>query len=402
MGEDRVAGDGPAPASRSPLGQARTRPTVTDQAAAQPQAVMGPAGARQRAVARQRAGAQQRGDARQPAVDSAPEDPPERLRSALAGVRAVLLDMDGVVVLRGRPIPGAGDAVAALRDRGLPFRFLTNSSLWSREGLSARLSEAGIAVAPGEIVTALSASASLTARRWPGRPLYVLAAPDALREFDGQHLVSDEEADALAAAQAAGRMPVAGAVGPAAGGTAVAAVVVGDAGRGFTYERLNTAFRLVRGGARLVAVHRNRWWLTPDGATIDSGAFVRALEYAAGRRSFLVGKPSPAFFRAALATFVAGGVPATVATPPAGDDGSGPASADDGRRASGPDPAAVLMVGDDLQTDIAAAHRVGLRTAFVLSGKHGAAELEACRSRGRDDLPDAVAPSLSGIVAALD
>ncbi len=284
-------------------------------------------------------------------------DPPERRRAAVTGVRALLLDMDGVVVLKGAPLPGAAEAVGELARRRTPFRVLTNSSLWSRDSLSGLLSRAGIEIAPAALVTALSASAALTRRRWPGRPLYVLAAPDALREFDGQRLLSDEEA--------------------AAGGPA-AAVVVGDAGAGFTWARLNAAFRLVRGGARLVAMHRNPWWLTPEGVTLDSGAFVRALEFATGRRALLVGKPAGAFFEAACESL---GVTA--------------ASRDPGRDA-------VLMVGDDLQSDVAGAKRVGLRAAFVLSGKHGPADLAAARARGTSWLPDVVAPSLADVVAALD
>ena len=313
-------------------------------------------------------------------------DPHDRLCEALAGVRAVLLDMDGVVVLRGRPIEGAGAAVASLRARGIPFRFLTNSSLWSRDSLAARLSGAGIVVAADEIVTALSATAALAARRWHGRRLYVLAAPDGLREFDGQWLIGDDEASAAARDESAlgrngsGLGPPQSAVARD-GSAPVAAVIIGDAGPGFTYERLNIAFRLVRSGARLVAVHRNRWWLTPDGETIDSGAFVRALEYACGRRSLLVGKPSPAFFFEALASLWRAGGP--VAGDPALD-----------RRD-------VLMVGDDLQSDVAAARHVGLRGAFVLSGKHGPRDLELARRRGRQGLPDAVAPSLAEIVVAL-
>jgi len=289
-----------------------------------------------------------------------PADPPDRLRASLRGVRAFLLDMDGVVVLRGAPLPGAGTAIASLAARGIPFRFLTNSSLYSREALARRLSGAGIPVGAADIVTALSASAALAARRWPEGALYVLGAPEALVEFAGQRLLSDDEASEAARE------------GSQAG--EVAAVIVADAGSGFTFERLNTAFRLVRGGARLVAVHRNRWWLTREGATLDSGAFVRAIEYASGRRALLVGKPADSFFRTALATV---GVPGEL-----------------GLRD-------VMMVGDDLQSDIAAARRAGMRAAFVLSGKHGASDLAAARRRG-GLLPDLVAPSLSEIVAALD
>jgi len=287
--------------------------------------------------------------------------------------------MDGVVVLRGRPLPGARDAVATLVARGIPFRFLTNSSLHDRQTLARLLTAGGVMVDASQIVTALSASAALASRRWAGRALYVLAAPDALREFAGQRLLSDDEA--AAAAREGGSRE--GASGPP-----VAAVIVGDAGAQFTFARLNTAFRLVRAGARLVAVHRNRWWLTPDGITLDSGAFVRAIEYAAGRRALLAGKPAPSFFEAALAS---------LGMPPGPPDAPGTWRRRD-----------VLMVGDDLQTDVGAARRVGLRGAFVLSGKHGPADLAAAVRRAASGvandvlLPDVIASSLSEIVAALD
>lgn len=283
----------------------------------------------------------------------------------LSGVRALLLDMDGVLVLKGKPLPGAAEAVSTLLRRGIPFRVLTNSSLWSRDTLARRLQAGGLPIEPSSMVTALSASAELARRRWPGRPLYVLSAPDALREFEGQQLLADEQASADSAS--------------------AAAVIVGDAGPGFTWPRLNAAFRLVLGGARLVAMHRNRWWLTPDGVTIDSGAFVRALEFATGRRALLVGKPAPGIFDAAYASLAVEG------TAP---DGGG-ALPDLPREA-------VLMVGDDLRSDVAGARRSGLRAAFVLSGKQGPADLAAARRRGSADLPDVVAGSLSDLVRALD
>jgi HAD superfamily hydrolase (TIGR01458 family) len=281
----------------------------------------------------------------------APADPPEALRRALAGVRGLLLDMDGVVVLKGAPIPGAGDAVRALHERGIPFRFVTNASLWSRTRLAGGLARAGVPVDAAHIVSSLSASATLAARRWPGGRLYVLCAPDARDEFTGQRLLTDEEA--------------------AAAGSSADAVIVGDAGEGFTYARLNAAFRLVHGGARLVAMHRNPWWLTPAGITLDSGAFVRGLEFATRRRALLVGKPATPFFAAALDSL---GVPREE----------------------------VAMVGDDLIADIAGARRAGIRTALVLSGKTSASDLAATLRRADGARPDAVAASLAGVVAALD
>jgi HAD superfamily hydrolase (TIGR01450 family) len=204
--------------------------------------------------------------------------------------------------------------------------------------------------------SALSASAAWTRRTYPDGPLYVLASDDAKTEFDGQRLLSHEEA---------GR----------ADATA-AAVIVGDSPEEASFDNLNRAFRLVKRGARLVGMHRNPWWLTPDGPTLDSGAYVAGLEFAAETRATVVGKPSPTFFSMAVA---------------------------DLRRSVGRDLAreAIAMVGDDVRTDVRAAQRAGLRGVFVESGKHGPADLEAALRERGGRAPDAVAPDLSTVVTSL-
>ena len=126
----------------------------------------------------------------------------------------------------------------------------------------------------GHILSALSVSAAYTRDHFPGQRLYVLASDDALVEFEGQQLLTDEEASAPDAR--------------------AAAVVVGDSPEIVNHPTINRAFRLIRNGAALVAMHKNRWWLTPDGPTIDSGAIVAGLEFAAGVRAITVGKPAAA------------------------------------------------------------------------------------------------------------
>ncbi len=202
-----------------------------------------------------------------------PVDPPAELAAALGGVRALLLDLDGVVVVRGGLVPGAGEALAGIERLGIPFRIVTNTSLVSRAGLARWGERVGAPIAPWRIISALSATAAYTRRRHPDGPLFVLAAPDALTEFAGQRLLSEAEASAP--------------------GVTAAAVVVGDGGEALTYANMNRAFRLVRAGAELIGMHRNPWWLTPDGPTIDSGAYVRGLEFATGRRARILGKPAP-------------------------------------------------------------------------------------------------------------
>jgi HAD superfamily hydrolase (TIGR01458 family) len=279
------------------------------------------------------------------------------LRAALAGTRALLLDLDGVIVIAGTAVPGSVEAIAELERRAMPYRIVTNTSLVSRTTLSRWAARLGNDIPPERFQSALSASAAYAAREFAGQPLYVICSTDALTEFAGQHLLANEAA--------------------AAPGARAAAVIVGDSAEELTHANLNAAFRLVRGGARLIGMHRNPWWITPDGPTLDSGAYVTGLEFAAEARAMIVGKPSSTFFSTAVADLRR-------------ELGRGLARHD------------IAMVGDDVRTDVLAGQRAGLRGIFVLSGKHALADIAvAARERG-GRRPDGVAPSLAEVVAALD
>jgi len=290
-----------------------------------------------------------------------------RLRAGLAGVRALLLDMDGVVVLRGEPIPGAAEALARLDAVGLPYLLATNTSMLSRATMAADLARAGVPIAADRIVSAASAAAAHLRRRFRGAPLYVMVAPDARVEFEGLRLLSHDEA--------------------AAPDARAAAVVVGDAAEEFTPRNMQSAFTLLHGGARFVAMHKNRWWLTAAGTTLDAGAYVAGLEYATQRRALVTGKPSRTFFAESVRRLE------ELA------DGTGGAGGRGGRTHLAP--GEVAMVGDDLWNDILGAQKAGLRGVFVRSGKHGDAELARISSERGGRAPDAVAPSIAEVVAAL-
>jgi HAD superfamily hydrolase (TIGR01450 family) len=278
------------------------------------------------------------------------------LRAALHGIEGLVLDADGVIILKGEPLPGAVDALARLDARGTPYRVVTNFSLAHRSSLAARFAERGTAIDPERIITASSAAAAHTASAFAGKPLFVLAAPDAMREFDGQVLVDREAAEADPGA--------------------VAAVVIGDGGDDLSFRNLDTAFRLIRGGATFLAMHRNPWWLTPKGPTLDAGAAVVGLEYSTGVKATVLGKPSPVVFRQALEGL----------------------RHDLGRHVAA---GRIAMVGDDPVADVHAAQRVGLRGVLVLTGKTSAAEASDLGAGSRRG-PDAVAASLADVVAALD
>jgi HAD superfamily hydrolase (TIGR01458 family) len=287
--------------------------------------------------------------------------PDDALRAVLHGARALLLDLDGVLLLKGKPITGAVEAVADLDRRSIPYLVLTNSSLVSRATLARWASGVGLAIPAERFLSALAASADLVRREYAGRRVYVICSADARTELEGLDVVDGDAAD----------------VDPGA----VAAVIMGDSPDEITKPNLDRAFRLVLGGAALIGMHRNPWWITPAGPTLDAGAFLVGLEWAAGRRARTVGKPSPSFFRSGFERLASEA--ATRGEPPL-------------LRSQ------VVMVGDDVGCDIGGGRRAGLRTVFVRTGKHGDAELAAAASRARGAYrPDGVADSIADVVAAL-
>ena len=249
----------------------------------------------------------------------------------LGDVRGVVLDLDGTVYAGESAIPGAPATIDRLRSAGLGVRFATNTTRLSRRALVERLRRLGIDVETEDLITApVAAAAWLRERRIRTVALYVAAAGRA--DFD--EFGPDE------------RTP--------------GAVVVGDLGPAWTFDLLNRAFRQLLAGAELLAIQRNRYWKTADGLTLDAGPFVAALEYAAGKQAVTVGKPSAAFFEAAARSL---DLPASH----------------------------VLMVGDDVVSDVEGAMAAGLRGALVRTGKFRPGDLE------RETAPDAVIDSIADL-----
>ena len=230
----------------------------------------------------------------------------------MTGLHGIVLDMEGVLHVDWEAIPGAAEAVAELRGQGLELAILTNTTGKTRETLADRLAGLGIEFAPERIVTAASASAAHLRAAHPGAGVYALVERGATGDLDGIRLVDD----------------------PAAADV----VLVGGPDDGWTYERLNGVFRAMRRGVPLVAMQRNRWWPTAAGEALDAGMFVSGLEYSAGVRATVVGKPATEIYRAACALV-------------------------------GAEPARAMMVGDDLESDLPPASEIGMRTCLVRTGK---------------------------------
>lgn len=227
-------------------------------------------------------------------------------------LRGILLDIDGVLHVSMKPIQGASETLVWLGQQKYQTCFVTNTTTLSQAALAERLQQIGLPITEDTILTAPVATARYIRRHFPGQRCWVLTKGATEVDFAGIELVEDH-ADI---------------------------VVIGGAEELLTYEALNHAFRMLMDGATLLAMHTNRYWRTSSGLQLDSGPFVRALEMATDKEAIVLGKPNAAFFAQAL----------DVMNVSAGE---------------------ALMVGDDIENDIAGAQRAGLRAALVCTGKHG-------------------------------
>ena len=235
-------------------------------------------------------------------------------------VDGLLLDIDGVLVVSWQPIDGAAAAIAACRASGLPLRFVTNTTSISRPEIARRLGAAGIEVDVDEILSAPAATAAWVRAVHPEARCYLINSGDLGDDLAGLDLVGEDEPADL--------------------------VILGGAGPEFSYRQMNHALGLLLDGAGLVGMHRNWYWRTAEGFSLDTGAYLVALEGAADVRATVLGKPSPDFFLTAI-------------------DSLG-ATRD-----------RVAMVGDDIDNDVLAAEAIGLHGVLVRTGKFRPAAVDA-------------------------
>ena len=254
-------------------------------------------------------------------------------------MQALLFDMDGVLYNSEEPIRGAADTVAWVRSREIPHLFVTNTTSRGRDALAAKLARFGIPASPGEIMTPCEAAADwLRSRGAANVALFLRSA--ARPAFDGLDLLSE---DAESGADY---------------------VVIGDLASAWDFATLNRAFRLLHSNpeAALIALGMTRYWKAADGISLDVAPFVAALEHAAGRKALVLGKPAAEFFQAAADRL---GVPNRE----------------------------ILMVGDDIESDIAGAQLAGMRAALMRTGKFREFDLAGSVK------PDAVLDSVAELPA---
>lgn len=240
-----------------------------------------------------------------------------------APIAGVLLDMDGVLYIDNQLIPGANATLVSLRERGIPLRFITNTTTTTAAQLVIKLGALGLDVQAGEIFSAVRAAADYLAVQ--GKPTVHLAVADTVRDAFADFPADDVQPDY---------------------------VVIGDIGTAWNYALLNRLFNMLMGGSQLLCMHRNRYWQTEGGLRMDIGAFVAGLEYTSGKQAIVVGKPARDFFLQATASLQL------------------PASS-------------VAIVGDDIEADIGGGMAAGLLGILVRTGKYR--EEQANKSPVRPD-----------------
>lgn len=235
------------------------------------------------------------------------------MRRLLRDKELFLFDLDGVFYKgkESRVKIGGTRLVEALRSRGKKLYILTNNSTDAAKTVSSRLVEFDIPVREEEVLTSGLLTAEYLRDRF-GRVNYFLVGEEGLdyeMQAHGHSRTEGEKADF---------------------------VVVG-LDRGLTYDKLDHAARVARNGARIIATHASPLYMYRSGPAMATGPIVRAVEYASHKRAIVIGKPSTLMYRIAL------------------------------RRGGCPKGRAV-MVGDQVDTDIAGAARAGIDAILVTSG----------------------------------
>ena len=224
--------------------------------------------------------------------------------------KGLLLDLDGTIYQGKSLIPGALEAIVILRRAGVPFRFITNTTRMTKKNIVKMLGDMGFSVFPKDIFTAPCVAANYCKNR--GYKKILLAVPDTEMEADFSYFqLVDHNPEA---------------------------VVLGDMGEKFTFDLINNLFNHLLGGAELIAMHKNRYWKSSCGYMLDVGAFVSALEFSSGKYATVIGKPNPNLFLLASLEW--------------------DLSADE-----------ILVVGDDIESDVGGALNSGMRSVLVKTGK---------------------------------
>ena len=255
-----------------------------------------------------------------------------------SNIKALILDMDGVIWKGDAPIGDLPATFKRIRERGLKFVFATNNGTKTPEDYQQKLADLGVDVEAGQVITSALGIAFLLAQKYPRGTKIFMIGEDGIRvalEEKGFDVLSVEHA------------------------TEAQAVVMGI-DRGISFQKVVEATLLVRAGIPFYTTNTDRTFPTPRGEIPGSGSWLSVITSATGVQPTVAGKPFPYLMELALERL-------------------------------GTSKEETLVVGDRLETDIAAGQAVGCPTAFVLSGV-------STREEAKDWNPNIIADSLTQLV----
>lgn len=254
--------------------------------------------------------------------------------SALAGLRCILFDMDGVVYLGSTPLPGAQDVFDYLNERRMPYCLITNNATLTPAQYAQKLAGMGVAVPEPAILTSGVATARYLAKLRPeGAPIYVIGEEGLVAPLLEAGFWLDERAPEY--------------------------VCVG-LDRYLTYEKLKRAALAIRAGAAFIAANPDTTLPTEEGLVPGCGAILAALEIATDVQPKVIGKPSAEIVDLAVEQLEA-------------------------------DKTTTAIVGDRLDTDVLAGQRAGIGRILILTGVHQVADIPGHEGKPQwvvRDLPD--------------
>lgn len=256
-----------------------------------------------------------------------------------SAIKALILDMDGVIWRDKDPIGDLPAIMARIHAKGLRPMFATNNSTRTPKQVCEKLLGMGVEVNEEQIINSSLAVAFLLQKRFPsGSRIYVVGEEGITEALQNAGFEISEE-------------------------NAVA--VVAGIDRAFTYQKLKTANGLIRNGALFIGTNPDTTFPTPNGLVPGSGSILASIQTASATAPLIAGKPQPALFELTLERL-------------------------------GLQPHEALVVGDRLDTDILGGQTVGCPTALVLSGISTAEEAASWQPN-----PDWIAADLAALVEML-
>jgi len=255
-------------------------------------------------------------------------------------IKALIIDMDGVIWKSDAPIGDLAGTFGRIRQRGLKFVFATNNSTRTSEQYVARLKDFGVETEPWQVVTSSQGAAHAMAQKFPpGTKVFMIGE-------DGVQMALEEKGFEVLSVEDAPQ----------------AEVVVMGIDRGITFQKASEAALLVRRGIPFYATNPDKTFPTPRGEIPGAGAWISIITTATNVQPIVAGKPFPFLIELSLEKL--------------------------GTRKE-----ETLVVGDRLETDIAAGQAVGCPTALVLSGVSTSEQAESWKPK-----VDIIAEDLAALI----